>query len=189
MEIDEFNTDDHYIYHSGQESLRRNEFLRRNSHQKSLKYSTWVQPQKQQNNLFVSKANHSISQQSKPVPQPLMTRKLNWQVVWRLTTSSRTNIIKDILWITGDWNAKVGSQEISRIRSKFGLGVQIEAGQKLTEFVKRTCWSCPFPTTQKMDITRWSIPNWNLLCLFQAKMGKLYIINKNKTRTWLWLRW
>ena len=77
MEIDEFNTDDHYIYHSGQESLRRNEFLRRNSHQKSLKYSTWVQPQKQQNNLFVSKANHSILQQSKPVPQPLMTRKLN----------------------------------------------------------------------------------------------------------------
>ena len=40
---------------------------------------------------------------------------------------------KDILFITGDWNAKVGSQEISRVTGKFGLGVQNEAGQRLTE--------------------------------------------------------
>ena len=41
---------------------------------------------------------------------------------------------KDALFITGDWNAKVGSQEIPGITGKFGLGVQIEAGQRLTEF-------------------------------------------------------
>ena len=35
---------------------------------------------------------------------------------------------KDIIFITGDWNAKVGNQEISRVRGKFGLGVQNEAG-------------------------------------------------------------
>ena len=34
----------------------------------------------------------------------------------------------------GDWNAKVGSQEISGVTGKFGLGVQNEAGQRLTEF-------------------------------------------------------
>ena len=34
----------------------------------------------------------------------------------------------------GDWNAKVGSQELSGVTSKFGLGVQNEAGQMLTEF-------------------------------------------------------
>ena len=41
---------------------------------------------------------------------------------------------KDVLFITGDWNAKVGSQEIPRVTGKFGLGVQNEAWQRLTEF-------------------------------------------------------
>ena len=52
------------------------------------------------------------------------------------TRPSRTNTkkIKDVLFITGDWNAKVGSQEIPGVTGKFGLGVQNEAGQRLTEF-------------------------------------------------------
>ena len=41
---------------------------------------------------------------------------------------------KDVLFMTGDWNPKVGSQEIPGIIDKFGIGVQIEAGQSLTEF-------------------------------------------------------
>ena len=41
---------------------------------------------------------------------------------------------KNIIFIVGDWNAKVGSQEIPRVTGKFGLGVQNEAGQRLTEF-------------------------------------------------------
>ena len=41
---------------------------------------------------------------------------------------------KDVLFIIGDWNAKVGSQEKPRVTGKFGLGVQNEAGQRLTEF-------------------------------------------------------
>ena len=41
---------------------------------------------------------------------------------------------KDVLFIIGDWNAKVGSQKIPGITGKFGLGVQNEAGQRLTEF-------------------------------------------------------
>ena len=71
---------------------------------------------------------------------------------------------KDILFIIGDWNAKVGSQEIPGVTGKFGLGVQNEAGQRLTEFC-RECTSHSkhlFPTTQEktlhMDITRWSTP-------------------------------
>ena len=40
----------------------------------------------------------------------------------------------DVLFIIGDWNAKIGSQEIPGVTSKFGLGVQNEAGQRLTEF-------------------------------------------------------
>ena len=41
---------------------------------------------------------------------------------------------KKILFIIGDWNAKVGNQEIPEVTGKFGLGVQNEAGQRLTEF-------------------------------------------------------
>ena len=45
---------------------------------------------------------------------------------------------KDVIFIIGDWNAKVGSQEIPGVPGKFGLGVQDEAGQRLTEFCQET---------------------------------------------------
>ena len=45
---------------------------------------------------------------------------------------------KDVLFIIGDWKAKVRSQEIPGISGKFVLGVQNKAGQRLTEFDKRT---------------------------------------------------
>ena len=41
---------------------------------------------------------------------------------------------KDVLFIIGDWNVKVGSQETPGVTGKFGLGVQNEAGQRLIEF-------------------------------------------------------
>ena len=41
---------------------------------------------------------------------------------------------KDVLFITRDWNAKVGSQETPGVTGKFGFGVQYEAGKRLTEF-------------------------------------------------------
>ena len=42
----------------------------------------------------------------------------------------------EVLYIIAEWNAKVGSQEIPGVTGKFGLGVQSEAGQRLTEFCK-----------------------------------------------------
>ena len=72
---------------------------------------------------------------------------------------------KDVLFIIGDWNAKVGSQETPGVTGKFGLGVQNEAGQRLTEFCQENALiieNTIFPTTQEktlhMDITRWSTP-------------------------------
>ena len=44
---------------------------------------------------------------------------------------------KDILFIIGDWNAKVGSQDTPRVTGKFGLGVQNEEGQRLIEFCQK----------------------------------------------------
>ena len=43
---------------------------------------------------------------------------------------------KDVLFIIGNWNAKVGSQEIPRVTGKFGLGIWNEAGQRLIEFCR-----------------------------------------------------
>ena len=48
---------------------------------------------------------------------------------------------KDVLFIIGDWNAKVGSQEVPGVTGKFGLGVQNEAGQRLTEFCQENALS------------------------------------------------
>ena len=70
----------------------------------------------------------------------------------------------DVLFIIGDWNAKVGSQETPGVTGKFGLGIRNEAGQRLIEFCQENtlCHSKhPLPTTQEkilhMDINRWSI--------------------------------
>ena len=65
---------------------------------------------------------------------------------------------KDVLFILGNWNAKVGSQETPGVTGKFGLGIQNEAQQaECTGHSKH-----PLPTTQETtlhtDITRWSIP-------------------------------
>ena len=48
---------------------------------------------------------------------------------------------KDVLFVIGDWNAKVGSQETPGATGKFGLGVQNEAGQRLISFAKKMHWS------------------------------------------------
>ena len=68
------------------------------------------------------------------MPQPLMLKKLKLNSSIIPTRPSRTNTKKDVLFIIGDWNAKVGSQEIPGVTGKFGLGIQNEAGQRLTEF-------------------------------------------------------
>ena len=63
-----------------------------------------------------------------------MLKKLKLNDSMRTYKTSWTNTQKDIPFIVGDWNEKVGSQEIPGVTGKFGLGVQNEAGQRLTEF-------------------------------------------------------
>ena len=67
-----------------------------------------------------------------------------------------------MLFIVGDWNVKVGSQEISAVTGKFGLGVQNEAGQRVTEFCQENTPVIPNTLFQQeknlhIDLTRWSI--------------------------------
>ena len=128
MGMGEFNSDDHYIYCCRQESLRRNgvAFIVN----KSPKWSTWVQSQKWRNDLG------SFPRQTIQYHNNLRLHPSHWwwrswsrMVLWRPTRSSGTNTPKDVLFIIGDWNAKVGSQEIPGVTGKFGFGVHNEAGQ------------------------------------------------------------
>ena len=70
---------------------------------------------------------------------------------------------KDVLFIIGDWNAKVGSKEIPGITAKFGLCIQNETGQMLVEFCQENALAIANTLFQQherrlhMDITRWSI--------------------------------
>ena len=48
---------------------------------------------------------------------------------------------KDVIFILGDWNAKIRSQEIPGVTGKFGLGIENEAGKVLTEFCQEENWS------------------------------------------------
>ena len=66
--------------------------------------------------------------------KPLMLEKLKLTFYEELQDLLEVTPKKDILFIIEDWNAKVGSQEIPGVTGKFGLGVQNEAGQRLTEF-------------------------------------------------------
>ena len=82
---------------------------------------------------------------------------------------------KDVLFITGDWNAKLGSEEIPGITGKFGLGVQNEAGQRLTEFCQENTLVIANPLFQqhKRRLYTWTSPDGQtkirLITFFAAK--------------------
>ena len=71
---------------------------------------------------------------------------------------------KDVLFIIGDWNVKVGSQETPAVTGNFGFGIQNEAGQRLIEFCQQNAQVIANTLFQQhkrrlhMDITRWSTP-------------------------------
>ena len=86
-----------------------------------------------QNGLVGSPCSPRDSQESSPTPQFKSINSLALSLLHSLKLTPKT----DVIFITGDWNAKVGSQETPRITGKFGLGVQNEARQRLIEFCKQ----------------------------------------------------
>ena len=100
---------------------------------------------------------------------------------------------KYVLFIIGDWNAKVGNKETHGVTGKFDFGVWNEARQRLIQFCQENeLVIANIATTQEktlhMDITRWSTPKSDWLYSLQPKMEKLYRDSRNKTRGWLRLR-
>ena len=130
----EFNSDDHYIYYCGQESLRRNVV--------AIIVNKRVQTAILGCNLK-SDIMTSVSFQGKPfnitviqvhAPTGNIEEAEAEQFYEDIQDLLELTPKKDVLFIIGDWNVKVGSQEIPRVTGKFGLGVQNEAGQRLIEF-------------------------------------------------------
>ena len=124
----EFNSDDHYIYYCGQESLRRNGV--------AIIVNKRVQNAVLGGNLKNDKMI-SVRFQGKPFSITVIQ-------VYALTGNAEEAEVErfyedlqdlleltpktDILCITGDWNTKVGSEEIPGVTGKFDLGVKNEAG-------------------------------------------------------------
>ena len=130
----DFNSNDHYTYYCGQESLRRNAV--------AIMVNKRVQNTILECNL---KNDRMISVHFQAKPLNIMVIQ-----VYAPTSNAEEAEVerfyeglqdlleltpkKDVFFIIGDWNAKVGSQEIPRVTGKFDLGVQKEASQRLTDF-------------------------------------------------------
>ena len=122
----EFNSDDHYIYYCGQESLRRNE-VAIIVNKSSLKCSTWVQSQKQQNDLIHFQGKPFNITVIQVYPPNSNAQEVEFEQCYEdLQDLLELTPKKHVLFIMGDWNAKVGSQETPGVTGKFGLGVQKE---------------------------------------------------------------
>ena len=127
----EFNSDDHNIYYCGQESFRRN--------------GVAIIVKKRIRNAVLG----CNLKNDRMISVPFQGKPFSFTViqVYALTSNAEEAEVewfyedlhdlieltppKDVLFIIGDWNAKVRSQDIPGVTGKFGLGVQNEAGQRL----------------------------------------------------------
>ena len=160
----EFNSDDPYIYYFGQESLRRNGV--------AIMVDKRVQNAVLRCNLKNDRMI-SVRFQGKPfnitvtqvyAPTSNTEEAEGEQFYEDLHHLLELTLKKDVLFITGDWNAKVGSQETPGIKGNFGLGIQNEAGQRPIEFCQKNPLVIANTLFQQhtrrlhMDITPWSTP-------------------------------
>ena len=173
----ELNSDDHYIYYCGQESLRRNGVV--------ITVNKRVRNAVLECNL---KNNRMISVhfQGKPfyiiviqVYAPTINAE-EAEVEWfyeDLQDLLELTHKKDVILIIGDWNAKVGSQETPGVTGKFGLGVENEAGQGLIEFWQENTLVITNTLFQqhKRRLYTWTPPvstEIRLIIFFAAKDGE-----------------
>ena len=160
----EFNSDDHYIYYCGEESLRRNGVaimvnrrVRNAVLGCNLKNDRMISFHLQGKpfNITVIQVYAPTSNAEEAEVERFYE---DLQDLLELTPKN------DVLFIIGDWNAKVGSQETPEVTGKFGLGTQNEAGQRLIEFCQENAvvlantFSQQLKRRLHMDITRWSTP-------------------------------
>ena len=93
---------------------------------------------------------------------------------------------KDVLFIIGDWNAKVGSQETPGVTGKFGLGIRNEAGQRLIEFCQENALVIANTNNKREDSTHGHHQMVNtkirLIIFFAAKDGEALYSQQKQDR-------
>ena len=157
----EFNSDDHYIYYFGQESLRRN--------------GVAIMVNKRVRNAVLGcnlKNDRTISVRFQDKPFNITVIQ-----VYAPTSNAEEAEVerfyedledlleltpkKDVLFIIGGWNAKVGGQEIPGVTGKFGLGIRNEAGQRLIEFCQENALDLANTLFQqhKRSLYTWASPD------------------------------
>ena len=185
----EFNSDDHYIYYCRQESLRRNGVaIMVNKRVWNVVLGCNLKNDRMIFVFFQGKPFNITVIQVYARTSNAEVAEVEWfyedlQDLLELTPK------KCVLFIIGDWNAKVGSQETPGVTGKFGLGVWNEAGQRLLEVCQENALvieNILFQQHKRRLYTWTSKSDW--LYSLQPKMEKLYTVNKNKTGSWLWFR-
>ena len=137
----EFNSDDHYIYYCRQGSLRRNGVaIMVNKRVQNAVLGCNLKNDRMVSVCFQGKPfNITVIQVYAPTSNTEETEFERFyedlQDLLELTPK------KGVLFIIGEWNAKVGSQKTPGVTGKFGLGMRNEAGQRLIEFFKKMHWS------------------------------------------------
>ena len=136
----EFNSDDHYIYYCGQDSLRRNELaIMVNKRVRNAVLGCNLNNDRMISVCFQDKSfTITVIQVYAPTSNAEEAEVEQFyedlQDLLELTPPPPPPTKKNVLFIIGDWNAKVGSQETPGITGKFGLGIRNEVGQRLIEF-------------------------------------------------------
>ena len=141
----------------------------------------WMKSQKWQNDLS-SFPRQTIQYHNnlRLCPKRECWRRWSWKVLGRPTRPPRINMQnkKDFLFIIGDGNAKEGIREIPGVTGKFGLGIQIEAEERLTEFCQENALVIANTHFQqhKRRLYTWTLPDgpWQirLIIFFAAQNGK-----------------
>ena len=111
--------------------------------------------------------------------------KANWK--WSNKRSQEWTPPKNVIFILGNWNAKVGSQETSGVTGKFGLGVRNEAGKRLTEFCQENALVIAGTLFQqhKRRLYTWTSPDgqhWNQIDYILCNQRWRICIQSAKTR-------
>ena len=140
----EFNSDDHYIYYCGQESLRRNGVaIMVNKRVQNAVRGCNLKNDRMISVRFQGKPfNITVIQVYAPTGNAEEAEvEQFYEDLLELTPP------KDALFIIGDWNSKVGSQESPGVTGKFGLGIQNEAEQRLIEFCQENALVIQTPSS------------------------------------------
>ena len=154
----EFNSDDHYIYYWGQESLRRNGVaIMVNKRVRNAVLGCNLKNDRMISVRFQGKPFNITVIQVYGLTSNTKEAEVEWFYEDLQDLQELTPPPKDVLFIIGDWNAKVGSQETPGVTGKFGVGMWNEAGQRLIEFCQENALviaNTLFQTTQEKTLSK-----------------------------------